>query len=142
MRREDWTLVAIDNAGTRGLTPVQIQKVLFLLGKEIPTAVSDSFYLFIPHNYGPFSKQVYSDAERLAVNGLVAIERPIGGYQEYRITAAGANVARALVAQADPRAITYLRNVVSWAQNQTFSGLIRAIYNKYPEFRANSVFQG
>jgi hypothetical protein len=34
LTRSDWTLLAIDAGGASGLSPVQIQKVLFLLGEN------------------------------------------------------------------------------------------------------------
>ncbi|HLM99865.1 MAG TPA: hypothetical protein VK335_11310 [Bryobacteraceae bacterium] len=140
MNRQDWALLAVDRAGTGGLSPVQIQKILFLLGKELPNEITIPFYNFVPHNYGPFCKDVYSDAERLAADGLVAIERKSAGYPEYRITPPGSERAMAVAREATPRLLEYLESIVGWAQRQSFSGLVRAIYAKYPEFRVNSVF--
>jgi len=38
-------------------------------------------------------------------------------------------------------AVAYLREVVPWAQSLSFNELVRAIYEAYPEPRANSVFR-
>lgn len=140
MNREDWTLLALYFGGGRGLSPVQLQKSLFLLAMEV-AEVRPNFYEFVPHNYGPFSKQIYADAERMAAFGLVAIERDPQSYATFLITASG----QIRIAQIQPyipaRASNYLERAVQWAQQQSFSGLVRAIYEKYPAYRVNSVFQ-
>jgi uncharacterized protein len=141
MDRKDWLVLAIDAAGNGGLTPAQLQKSLFLLGREMPTNVGD-FYHFSPYNYGPFSKQVYDDTEEAARIGFVDIGQVPGArYSEYTITWRGRDFAAELRDRADPRAVNYLERVVTWAKRQSFSELVRSIYRKYPEFRVNSVFQ-
>lgn len=141
MDRKDWTLLAISFADETGLSPVQLQKCVFLLGREQKDQVGDEFYEFSAYNYGPFSKLVYQDAEALASEGLVLIDRPAGSYATYRITTEGAERARQLQSEAPSRTVAYLKAVVEWAQQLSFSELLRAIYSKYPGYRANSVFQ-
>ena len=120
MERQDWTLMAIAIAEAGGLSPVQIQKSLFLLGEQLPGDVSEGFYGFVAYDYGPFSKQIYADASGLAERGLVAIDHT-GGYREYRITPEGAKRAEEQKAEAPSRAVSYLENVIPWAQRKTFS---------------------
>jgi uncharacterized protein YwgA len=141
MERRDWLLLALHFGGKRGLSPVQLQKALFLLAIEVPEVRQD-FYEFVPHNYGPFSKQIYLDAEALGANGCAAIE-PHGSYSQYLITEAGREHLKAIEGRGgfSERAYNYLDDVVAWTQRQSFSSLIRAIYEKYPEYRVNSVFQ-
>jgi uncharacterized protein YwgA len=142
MERKDWLLFTLNAAGGAGLTPAQLQKSLFILGCELPDSLGGDFYQFSPYNYGPFSKQVYDDAERLAQDGLVTIAQAPGmRFSEYVITWRGQEAAERLKGRADHRAITYLERVVNWARKQSFSELVRAIYRKYPQYRVNSVFQ-
>jgi len=138
MDRQDWVLLALSFGGAKGLSPVQLQKSLFLLGKEIPEVTN--FYQFYAHNYGPFCKDIYTDAEHMAEAGLVAIERP-RAYSTFLITPAGQARINGVRAEIPNRAFTYLQDAVAWTQKQSFSGLVRAIYDKYPEYRVNSVFQ-
>ena len=140
MDRQDWVLLALHFGGARGLTPVQLQKSLFLLGMEVPDVRQQNFYEFLHHNYGPFSKQIYVDAEGLASDGCAAIE-PRGSYSLYLITEAGRDHLKAIENHFSERAYNYLNDVVTWTQRQSFSSLVRAIYEKYPEYRVNSVFQ-
>lgn len=144
LKREDWTLLTLAAAEGQTLTPVQLQKCLFLLGKAKPEAVGNHFYNFTPYNYGPFDRQVYIDADRLAAEGLATItggSSSTGRWNEYAITPAGMTRVRDLQPKAGP-AWDYVRRVVEWARQLTFQQLVRAIYARYPEFRVNSVFQG
>jgi uncharacterized protein len=142
VERQDWTLLAISLAKGRGLSPVQLQKVLFLLGKSVPSDIGSDFYTFEPYNYGPFDRTIYSDAGFLSTVGLVNISSTGSGYSEYTATPEGQTRSEIIKATASPRAVAYLEKVVPWAQALSFSSLVRAIYNKYPEYRRNSVFQG
>jgi hypothetical protein len=144
MKREDWTLLVIAAAKRPGLSPVQLQKSLFLLGEELdPAELGDSFYEFAPYNYGPFDVAVYQDAERLADEGLVAITRTAERrWALYESTGDGAAKAKSLRTEASSHAVEYLDRVVAWVQRLSFHDLVRAIYAQFPEYRANSVFQG
>ena len=141
MEKRDWLLLALHFAGARGLSPVQLQKSLFLLAMEVPEVQRD-FYEFVPHNYGPFSKQIYLDAEALDAYGLAAIEQR-GSHSQYLITESGREHLKAIEDRGgfSDRAYNYLSDAVDWTQRQGFSSLVRAIYAKYPSFRVNSVFQ-
>lgn len=141
MERKDWTLLAITAAGSRGLSPVQIQKSLFLLGKELPSEVGPFFYDFIPYNYGPFDRNVYMDASELSEKGLISIVDTGSGLKQYLPTHLGTQCASLLKHAASARALDYLDRIVQWTQGLSFSALLRAIYAKYPEYRQNSVFQ-
>ena len=90
MERQRWTLLAIDEAAPSGLSPVQLQKTLFLIGKNLTREVGDSYYSFVPYNYGPFDAHVYSDAEVLIKQGLVFETRSAGrSWSYYRSRKAG-----------------------------------------------------
>lgn len=143
LNRKHWTLLALASAEGRPLSPVQLQKSLFLLGREMAGDVGPDYYQFEPYNYGPFDLEVYRDAERLAREGLVAIDtNSYLRYNEYRATPRGLEVAVELIAQAPTRAADYLRRVVEWARGLGFAELVSAIYSQYPEMRVNSVFRG
>jgi uncharacterized protein YwgA len=143
MRRSDWTLLALAAAGGQPVTPVQLQKSLFLLSKECAAEVGEDFYRFEPYNYGPFDSSVYHDAEELCVEQLACeIRSPQRSWAEYAASTEGLKYAVALRGVAPQRAVKYLEAVVDWARRQTFEGLVRAIYNQYPETRARSIFRG
>lgn len=142
MGPRDWTLVAIAAANGEHLSPVQLQKCLFLIGENCKGALGRGFYQFIPYNYGPFNATIYSDAEKLEAEGLVTvIRRPGQRWVEYAATLRGIERARALEKGMPKEVVDYLHNLVAWARRQTFEQLLRAIYKHYPHYRRNRVFQ-
>lgn len=140
MDRKDWTLLAIAAAAGESLNPAQLQKSLFVLRRECSDDVGCDFHEFSPYHYGPFAASVYHDAEELADQSLVEINTT-GSVPEYRATSGGLEAAQQLYEQA-PDAVRYLKRVVKWARGRSFQALVRAIYDKYPEQRENSVFSG
>ena len=137
-----WVLLALLAGKRHSLTPVELQKTLFLLGARRSKEVGEGFYRFEPYDYGPFAVDVYRDADRLAADGLVAVDLSMGkSLRQYRLTAAGLARAKELAGKVPERALAYLREVVAWAQSLSFNELVRAIYEAYPKMRARSVFR-
>jgi hypothetical protein len=142
MERKDWTLLALAAAKGEPLSPVQLQKSLFLLGKVHARRVGRRFYTFQPYHYGPFDQSIYEDAEQLARDGLAVVTMaPHGRWSEYRASAEGVARSKAVRAEAPNAAVEYLERAVEWCRSLSFQQLVRAIYAKYPEFRQNSVFR-
>ncbi len=142
IRPGGWVLLALLAADHHSLTPVQLQKSLFLLGKRRPKDVGKHFYHFRPYDYGPFDATVYGDADQLVAEGLVEIDRSMGrSLRRFTLTAAGEVEAKRLASDVSDSAVAYLRQVVPWAQSLPFDELIRAIYDAYPETSVNSVFR-
>ncbi len=143
MQPKDWALLVIGAAENRGLSPVQLQKVLFLLQRKFPAdRLGESFYNFIPYNYGPFDVQIYYDAEKLEKEGLISITPSAEHrWKTYRVAPAGLRLASELRSEAPASVLEYLDYVVRWVRGLSFRELVSAIYAEYPEFRVNSVFQ-
>jgi hypothetical protein len=143
MERADWTLLTVAAARPYSLDPVQLQKCLFLLGKNCPAVLTAPFYNFQPYNFGPFDVAVYQDAERLEAQGRISIFRPQWRkWGEYSIAPAGMQrVERLRREELDTRIWDYLKRLVEWARSLSFESLVRTVYHHYPEFRANSVFR-
>lgn len=141
----DWTLLVIAAAPGQAIEPVQLQKSLFLLGRNLSRAQLRvaNFYEFSAYDYGPFCSAVYEDAERLEREGLVRIARPPETrFNMYSVTEAGvARAAKIGSGLAEPTR-EYLRAVVTWTRSLSFNDLVSSIYKAFPEMKANSVFSG
>ena len=123
--REDWTLLSIACA-ERSLLPIQLQKVLYLLGSRYPNVVGSSFYEFRTVSAGHFSEDIYTDADALEGSGLITIEQAQQDpSRRYKATPAGAVRAKALKRSVRPEVIEYLHSVVSWASTHTVEQLRR-----------------
>lgn len=70
MERKDFLLLAVA-AGEEPLTPVQLQKSLFLISEANLAAVTTPLYEFEPYHYGPFCPSIYDDVISLKNEGLV-----------------------------------------------------------------------
>jgi len=144
MEKKDVTLLVIESAGEEGLSPIQIQKSLFLIGQSHLPALPSDFYEFYPYNYGPFCEEVYKDADTLVEEGMV-FEMPVSGqsWSMYVIAPKGWDRAEAIRSENDIGDLAqYIKEIVEWVSSLTFSELLRAIYAKYPKYSENSVFQG
>ena len=141
MLREDWLLLVVA-AGDKPLTPVQLQKTLFLIGQEGLPDTSNSYYDFTPYHFGPFDSAIYQDADRLDAEGLVVRHRSaVGTWTDTAVTGSGRYRASALEEKLPKPTVSYIHRLVEWAQKLSFRELVGAVYRKHPEFRANSVFQ-
>jgi hypothetical protein len=137
--RADWPLLALNAAEDGTLSPVQMQKVLFLLERQAPELIKSDFYSFAAYNYGPFSQQIYADLKRHAREGRVAFATAPGrGSSNYVITASGEEFVGKFALAPELRA--YLHKLMRWAKSLRFSELVGAIYQAYPDYAENSIF--
>ena len=141
--RQEWLLLALAHRNGAPMTPAQIQKAMFLMSAEASALVGHEFYDFVPYNYGPFDARVYHDLDTMVQNGLVTSSHSPGrNWKVYAVTPFGLAEAAASRRRANERGVRYLQNVVDWASSMSFPQLVRAIYAKYPQYKANSVFTG
>jgi hypothetical protein len=142
MNASDWLLLTVAAAEGESMSPVQLQKTLFLMGKEVGARrLARPFYKFVPYDYGVFCADIYSDAEFLDSSGLVEITYG-GRYKQYSATGEGLAEAAVLRESANDNAIEFLDSVVKWVRSLSFDELVRAMYKKYPETKKRSVFRG
>lgn len=139
MTRQDLLLKILLAADGEPVTPAQLQKVAFLLGKQFASELSDDYYDFIAYDFGPFCADIYRDAERLECDGFATITiNPQGGWRQYAATIKGLQNAPEDIPE--PVA-SYISATMTWARSLSFQQLVKAIYAKFPEYRENSVFQ-
>ena len=142
MRRQSIVLAALASGSSGSeLTPVQAQKLLFLIDRNTAHLIGGPHFHFTPYDYGPFDSAVYSDLDALSFKGDVEIVRN-GRYRTYRLTPQGrAKGVRAL--QSLPSgAKEYFGHAKDWVKSLDFRDLVSAIYQTYPEMRAKSIFRG
>ena len=143
MESKDFVLLVVAAGKDKALTPVQLQKSLFLISDADLPETPNPLYKFEPHHYGPFDADIYGDADLLQEGGLVLrVPSRHGSWIETVITPDGSSRASSLEKKLSEPTIEYIHNVVEWVQSQSFSGLLRTIYSMYPQYRENSVFRG
>lgn len=143
MNRQDWILLTLAAAKVP-MQPVQLQKALFLMSKNIPARVlGKNFYTFDPYDYGPFCKAIYDDAEILESQELVEVTRPpVSRFNIYAATSSGKSKATELHQGLSAKVLDYSNRVVEFVQSVSFNELVSAIYKAYPDMQENSVFRG
>ena len=141
--RRDILLLVIAAAEGKPLTPVQLQKTLFLIGKASLSGIPAPLYQFEPYDYGPFDADIYRDAEELASKSLVVRGPAVNGNWTDTLVASEGQMEAELLRKHLSEPITgYIHDLTMWVMSLPFATLIKAVYEKYPEYRVNSVFQG
>lgn len=142
--RQQLVLAALAAGETNSeLSPVQAQKLFFLIDKNVSGALGGQQYNFEPYDYGPFDSAVYSDLDWLSLpqEGCVETIRN-GRFRTYRLTQRGRDIGIQRLNQLDPQIRDYFGRAKDWVKGLSFQALVRAIYQAYPEMRVNSIFQG
>ena len=144
LTRQDWLLIALSKSPGGAMSPVQVQKSLFLFGQEAGGSIGAEFYSFEPYDYGPFDAAICADLRRMTIDGHVRGNlEPRSKLEVLHDHQVPAGVPCSPVEQdADPRLTEFLGRIVQWVKGRSFSDLLRSIYAAYPEFAVNSVFRG
>lgn len=95
---------------------------------------------FEPYDYGPFDKGVYEVLEVLSFDELVQINGS-KRYNYYSLTTEGFNAGQTALNSFSPETKKFIVETANWIKSLTFEQLVAAIYKKYPDMKANSVFK-
>jgi hypothetical protein len=142
MTRDEVILAALAPAKGREFTPVQVQKLFFLIDRVLGQRVSGPHFDFRPYHYGPFDAGVYQAIEGLAMRGQAAV----GDGQEfqmrtYRLTPVGQAEGDRLLGDLEPEVADYFQRASDFVRSTPFAELVSSIYKAYPEMRARSIFR-
>jgi hypothetical protein len=141
MDRREFALAAMAGAEGKPFTPVQLQKLLFLLNENIGPRIGGTGYNFVPYHYGPFDSAVYTTMAQLRDEGMAAIVATGDATRrEYALTEAGQALGTQLLNKFDAPVSKYVRDVCGFVLSQSFASLVSSIYNAYPGMKVNSVF--
>jgi uncharacterized protein len=143
MTREDAVLAVLAAAKGKSLSPVQFQKALFLLDRNLPEGVLSEKFGFTPYDYGPFDASVYRIGESLADRGLASIQMAENArWKYYAATPEGIVDGNSRIANLPENVRKYMEEVVEWVTSLSFGSLVKSIYTAYPEMKENSIFVG
>lgn len=116
---------------------VRIQKLLFLVDREIPHLVGGPHFRFKPYHYGPFDKAVYNELTGLVQDQHVVVDHS-GPYPLYSLTESGNTEGESILARAGEQVVSYLRCTANWVLLTSFRRLVAAIYEKHPDMATRS----
>lgn len=141
LTRDDVVLAAMAPAEGRPHTPVQLQKLLFLIDENISGVLGGRKFDFIPYAYGPFDRAIYDVLKSLRNSGF-ALEVPNHTWTDWSLTVEGQRRGHEALQSLPSRAREYIKEASMFVRKLSFSELVAAIYRAYPQMRVNSVFQG
>lgn len=143
-------LALLYQAGGKVNGKTRIQKLAFLATEQLK---EDGIhpYDFVPYDYGPYAKALFSDLETLEEHGLVEERkrRTYGGNTrtDYRLTPDGKNIYEKNLPE-EPESDGERRlqtinevagNVISEYNEMPLSNLIEFVYEEHPEYAEESV---
>jgi uncharacterized protein YwgA len=118
---------------------VQLQKLFFLLDRNIGDHLGGTYFNFEPYHYGPFDRTVYLEIEKLVNKGLCAVTVN-GNVKKYYLTVEGQKAGDYVSHTIEESLFEYMKDVNSYVRRLSFQNLIKAVYEVYPEMKAKSVF--
>lgn len=139
LARSEVVLLALAAGGPGTLfEPVRVQKLLFLIDREIPEPFGGPHFNFRPYDYGPFDRAVYDELDTLSQHGKVRIAEG-ADRRTYALTEAGLDQGRQGLTRLPSEVRQYLIELARWVLSLSFGRLLAAIYRRYPEMATNSV---
>jgi len=143
MDKKEIVLVALSASNGALHTPVQIQKLLFLIDKKVDGLPGAPYFNFTAYDYGPFDKEIYSVLGQLGADGDVEIlQNPVSRLSQYRLSSQGQTKGQELLEALDQEKAGYIKELSQYVRSLSFAELVSAIYREFPEMKVNSVFRG
>jgi uncharacterized protein YwgA len=136
-------LIAMAPAHGGSHTPVQMQKLIFLLDRKLASELGGPHFNFKPYDYGPFDRSVYDALTELQQEGLVdPIATTSLRWNKFRTTQQGQDAGEQLLNSMKPSVSAAIIRLSEFVRRLSFADLVSAIYKAYPEMKVNSVFRG
>lgn len=140
--RQQFVLAALASADRYDpFSPVDVQKLFFLLDREAAALHGGEKFSFEPYDYGPFDKEVYDEVDALSAMGLVEIDNT-GRYRKYRLTPDGMTEGKNFLSSHVETLRDYMSRVANWVLDNDFNTVVSSIYKAHPDMKAKSIFRG
>jgi len=129
-----------DEDTVEGIT--RFQKLVFLSQEEI---LDEQFYNFVAGSYGPFSKSLYDDIDKLVAKGFIREDKEQSGgidngdKQVYSLGPKGRSALMRAEQKGDtPFSMGDLRALVDDYEKMGLWELLEYVYGEFPEMAENS----
>lgn len=142
MQKRELLLAAMSAGGGEEHTPVQVQKLVFLIEQNVAADLGGSTFDFVPYDYGPFDSSLYEVLRQLEAEGLATATVTSRGWKKYSLTPEGQRRGAEVLDSTPARASNYIRQVSAFVLRLSFADLVSAVYKAYPDMKVNSVFRG
>jgi len=129
-----------DEDTVEGIT--RFQKLVFLSQREV---LDEKFYNFVAGSYGPFSKSLYDDIDKLVEKGFIVENKEPsegtndGDKQVYSLGSKGRSaLMRAEHVEDTPFSMSEVERLVDKYDEMGLWELLEYVYDEYPEMAENS----
>jgi uncharacterized protein YwgA len=139
-KREDIVLAALASGRFDQFSPVQVQKMFFLIDRNVGEQLGGPYFNFVPYDYGPFDAEVYEEIKKLSDDDFITING-YGSLRRYTLTEQGHEKGKSILERFPEVVQKYMSEVSKFVQKHSFTTLVAAIYKDYPEMKVNSVFR-
>jgi uncharacterized protein YwgA len=110
--------------------------------KAPPEWVQGTRYSFVPYLYGPYSKALQSDLEKLSHRGYIRTsQHEDQSWGFYSLTTKGLDVAGQISLEVTSDLVRYLASLYRYIMSLSFRQLLQVVYREFPEYAQKSVFQ-
>lgn len=141
MDKKSLILATLASAGDSKYTPVQIQKIFFLIDRQLGKKIGGPFFNFKPYHYGPFDKDLYNQLQELTKEGLVQTNlNPLNSLTKFSLTETGRLKGQKELRRISSKERDFIVTLNAYVRSMTFSQLVASIYKAYPEMKKNSIF--
>ena len=142
MHRDKYILAVLSASDNAIYSPVQLQKLFFLLDKTLGEEIGAPFFDFIPYHYGPFDKNVYRQIGVLeTMNFIYTDYEGFNNLKKYKLTKEGQEIGEMELSKLDQKYQNFIWEMNKFVKSLSFQELISTIYKAYPEMKVNSVFR-
>ena len=142
LENKDFVLGVLAGSNGAEHTPVQVQKLFFIIDREISKSIGGPYFNFTAYDYGPFDSKVYDELKKLEQDGDVETSHYSSGLRRYKFTIQGQEKGTTVLKSWGKKVSDYIIALSNWVRSLSFAELVSAIYKAYPEMKVNSVFRG
>lgn len=143
MNRNDFVLAVLASSNDAIYSPVQIQKLFFLIEKKIPELSEYIYFNFAPYNYGPFDPEIYDAILELISSGDLEVINDVNSrIMKYNTTDKGQTRGEQILQSLGENTTDKIKILSEFVRRLSFSELVSAIYKEYPEMKKYSIFRG
>lgn len=115
-------------------------KQFFVFVKEVEKDLNEYFH-FIPYDYGPYSFVLEETVKNLQKKGLISkVEN--GDRADFILTKSGCDRADEIIALIPEKEKNVIGNLRKDATQLGYSGILRYVYSRYPEYTTASKIKG
>lgn len=117
---------------------VRLQKLFFLVDREIPHLIGGPRFHYKPHHFGPFDEAVYAEVHALIDSGDVSVDTTFRCPLAV-LTDSGVAVGARVLEEMPEGASKYMKRAAKWILTTPFRSMLAGIYGQYPDMAVNSL---